>query len=323
MTHCSEVLGIGAPILDNIVLVSEEFLSSVPGRKGGMELIAYETFKEMVEKIPKGSAPIPAGCTVNIVRGLAHLGHTCTFVGKSGTDEASDFFSKSLKEIGVETSLVPSKTPTAQALCFVTPDGERTIRTYIGAAGKIKGKHLSADLFAQTRHVHIEGYCVYYGDLIDQVMEKARKNNATVSIDLGSFETVERFADHFRAIIAGGIDILFANDKEALALTCQTPKEACSSLYTITNKTVVVTEGARGCWVMGRDLDAPVHCDAYPVEKVVDTTGAGDTFACGFLHGFLSRLPTLECARKGSLAASMVIQIKGTNLSKSDWLKIE
>jgi sugar/nucleoside kinase (ribokinase family) len=317
-----EVLGIGAPLMDHFLPVSEEFLSQISGRKGGMEQVSDGKFREIMDKIHSQSTPIPAGCTVNIVKGLAHLGHSCKFLGKAGQDVTADAFSKYLESIGVKTDIIPSKTPTAQALCLVTPDGERTIRTFIGAAGKIKAKHVSDELFENVRHAHIEGYCIYRGDLIDRVVELAHKNKVSVSMDLGSFETVEHFKDHFFEIIKKKVDILFANDKEAKALTQQSPKEACQTLGKFC-ETVVITEGPRGCWVTSKDLEDPIHCDAQPVEKVVDTTGAGDAFACGFIHGFLNRLSTMECAQRGGLAASMMIQIQGTNLSKSAWVQLK
>jgi sugar/nucleoside kinase (ribokinase family) len=322
MAAPSRILGIGAPLVDNVVLVPEDFLSKISGRKGGMELIAYEKFKEIMDKIPERPVTTPAGCTVNIIKGLAHLGHQCTLVGKFGRDDAAAALTQYLEAIGIRAALIPSKTPTAQALCLVTPDGERTIRTCIGAAGKIKGKHISDEVFEGICHVHIEGYSIYYGTLMDRIIDLAHKHNVTVSMDLGSFETVETFSDHFRALIAKGIDVLFANDKEAFALTGKTPREACLDLST-SCPFVAVTEGPYGCWVTGKDLKEPFHCDAEPVGSVVDTTGAGDSFACGFLHGFLLKQSTIECAHKGGLAASMVIQIKGTDLPKSDWLRIK
>lgn len=317
-----EVLGIGAPLMDHTLLVSEEFLSQVSGKKGGMELVTHEKFCEILQKIPSQETPIPSGCTVNIIKGLAHLGHPCKFVGKAGKDGSSASFSQYLGSIGIETALISSKTPTAQALCLVTPDGERTLRTFIGAAGKIKANHISDELFKNVRHVHIEGYCIYYGDLIDRVMDLAHRNNVTISMDLGSFETVERFKDHFFQIISEGVDVLFANEREAIALTQKSPQEACLVLSKLC-KTVAITEGPLGCWIKDKDLESAVHCDAFPVEQVVDTTGAGDSFACGFLHGYLNHEPLIECARKAALAASMMIQVRGTNLPKSAWLQIQ
>jgi sugar/nucleoside kinase (ribokinase family) len=317
-----EVLGIGAPLMDHILPISEKFLSQISGKKGGMERVSYKKFCEIIDAFQEQPSPVPAGCTVNIIKGLVHLGHSCKFLGKVGVDETSAVFSKYMKDIGVKTALISSKTPTAHALCLVTPDGERTIRTFIGAAGKIKAKHISEEAFKGIRHVHIEGYCIYYGDLIDRVVELAHKNNVSISMDLGSFETVKQCKSHFIEILNKGIDILFANDKEANAFTHQSPQESCLTLNTLC-KTVVITEGPRGCWIKDNDLKEPVHCDAQSVEKVVDTTGAGDSFACGFLHGYLNHLPTMDSVRKGVAAASMMIQIRGTNLPRSSWLQIK
>ncbi len=316
------VLGIGAPLLDHIIPVPEEFLSQVPGSKGGMELVSSSQFDQIIQNCGERSNPIPAGCTANIIKGLALMGHPCKFVGKAGVDEASQFFKRYFEEIGVTSNLIPCKTSTAQAACLVTPDGERTIRTYIGAAGKIKAKHINESFFKSIRHVHIEGYSIYYGDLMDKVIDLAKENKVTISMDLGSFETVKLFKERFQHVLSHGVDFLFANEKESEALVGADAQAACQILGQLCN-VVVITEGAKGYWVKDRQLQSPVHGDAHPVEQVVDTTGAGDSFACGFLHGFLEDLPILECARKGAFAASKAIQIQGTAMSKETWLQIK
>lgn len=317
----SSILGIGAPLMDNAFLVSDDFIATIPGEKGGMRLISHDEFTDIRKKIDAETIPIPAGCTVNVIRGLAHLGHSCIFHGKAGTDKVADVFKKNLENVGVRTALIPSKTPTAQVLCLITPDGERTLRSFIGAAGEIQPEDIQEELFTNVRHVHIEGYCMYYGELFDKVVNLAKKHNATVSMDLGSFETVQHFKDHFFRIIKSGVTVLFGNEKEAQVLTDKPADKACRELAKLCD-VVSITEGSKGCWVQGRGLDAPVHCDAEVVDKVVDTTGAGDSFASGFLHGYLTQSPLVECARKGAKAASMMIQIRGTDLPHSEWLKI-
>lgn len=316
------VLGIGAPLLDYVFPVSEEFIQKISGDKGGMELVSFDQFNQIVQDTGQQSDPIPAGCTANIIKGLAQMGHPCKFLGKAGQDCLSIDFKKYFEKIGVTTELIPSRSPTARAACLVTPDGQRTIRTFIGAAGRIQSKHVTEDIFKDTRHVHIEGYAIHYGDLMDKVLDLSKKNNLTISMDLGSFETVRHFRDHFQEIIKKGIDILFANETEAEALVQKKPKEACCSLAE-SCRTVVITEGAHGYWVKNKELKDPVHGDVIPIEKLVDTTGAGDSFACGFLYGFLEHLSVLECARKGAIAASKIIQIQGTNLSPETWLQIK
>lgn len=319
-----EVLGIGNPILDHSIPVSDEFLASLSGRKGGMELISLDQCNHILASTKALQRPIPSGCTVNVIRGLAHLGHSCRFVGKAGgADPISGIFSSTLQDIGVYSTLIPSKAATAHALCLITPDGERTLRTFIGAAGKLKPKHISEDLFKNVRHVHTEGYGMYHEGVIEKIVDLAHKKGLSVSMDLGSFETVERYKERFLQIIhQHGVNVLFANENEASVLTHQSPEEACQTLSSFC-ESVVVTQGAHGCWSKGKDLERPIHTDAEQVKNVVDTTGAGDTFAAGFIHGYLAHLPTATCAQKGSFVAAKVVQIQGVDLPKSEWIKIK
>lgn len=320
-----EVLGIGAPLVDHTVDVSEEWLAATyPGGKGGRQAIAQEEFAKFLAQLAGKEVHVtPAGCTVNLLKGLACMGHTCKFVGKIGKDGLSSVFSRNLKSVGITLELLPSALPTARALCLVTPDGERTLRTCLGAAGALVAAEIRPQLFKHVRHVHIEGYSIYCRGLIEKVVDLSKKLGLSISLDLGSFDTVEKFKGCFTSILRKKVDVVFGNAREACSLTgASSTERACMALGKLTGGTVAVTEGARGAWVTDSQMKTPFHCDAEPINKLVDSTGAGDAFASAFLHGYLCGLPAVVCARFGAKAGALVVQVNGAELPKASWKSV-
>jgi len=312
------ILGIGAPVVDHIIRVSEEYIQNLQGGKGGMVLIDHDTLTQLLTDLGGEASLLAGGSCSNTIKGLANFGHSCALWGKVGKDPSRQVFIDSMIDQKVIPLMHTSDTPTAHALCLVTPDGERTMRTYLGASSEMSEKDLDPSIFDTVTHLHLEGYNLFKGNLVEKSIELAKTAGATVSFDLASYEIVNSFKDRIIDILRNGVDIVIANADEARALTGLPPETSCHTLKGLCD-TAIVLFGEGGCWV-GQG-DQVIHGPAFPV-KPVDTTGAGDLFASGFLHGFFNDLPLNECARLGNLTGSAVVQVLGAEIPPTAWKRI-
>lgn len=307
----ARVFAIGSPVVDYLT-----FVRSLDFPKGGMIAASYEEFKSLHKK--HNWTLCSGGSATNTLKGLHHLGHDCTLIGKIGTDEAADYFTRHTHELGLKTELVFSETPTTQALVFITPEGERTFRTYLGAGAELKASDLHGDLFKEAALLHMEGYIFN----AEEVAEKAASlipQKTLLSLDLSSYETV--IAHHKRLIpfITEHVDILFANRLEAYELTHENPMNSARLLQDLA-PTIVITDSDKGCYIGSEG--AVIHIPAYPINPL-DSTGAGDIFASGFLHGKLKGRTLDDCAKMGHRLAHEVIQIIGTEIAPPTWRALQ
>lgn len=314
-----DILGIGGPILDQILRVSETYLQEVPGKKGGMEPINFETLEKIIHGSKALPVTVPGGSTRNTLHGLSRFGEKCALIGMIGKDERGELYKKLLEEQSILPLLIESPFPTAIVLALVTPDGERTMRTFQGASVHIRGQHLDPELFKKPKIVHLEGYTLFNDDLTETAMRLAKEYNAKVSFDLASFEIAKSFKEYILFLLKNYVDIIFANQDEVFALTGEkNPEVACNYLGSLC-ETAVVLMGKDGCWVSHRG--ATLHCPAYPVQPL-DTTGAGDLFASGFLHGYIRDYPINICAHYGAIAGRAVVQVMGPIIPHDAWQEI-
>lgn len=314
-----DILGIGAPILDQVMKVSDGYLSTLEGTKGGMMPVSFDSLQNIIAGGGGQVISVPGGCARNTLHGLSRFGERCALLGMVGLDERGKEYKKRLDEQSIHSLLVESSTPTAIVLSLVTPDGERTMRTFQGASTEMRGLHLDPKLFVCPKLVHLEGYTLYNEDLAESAMRLAKAHGAKVSFDLASFETVRRFKGHILYLLENYVDIVFANQEEiSVLLGERDEKKACSFLGGMCELSVVLM-GPQGCWV--NHEEALVHCPAYPVEPL-DTTGAGDLFASGFLHGFMRGYPPHICAHYGAIAGRAVVQVMGPVIPHDSWEEI-
>lgn len=313
-----DVLGIGCPVIDQVLAVGDDFLEHVPGAKGGMVLVDYKTLSSIIQRSNIPPLILPGGSSANTIRGLARLGHKCAFVGKIGKDDMGKRFIDSLQDLDITPLLIYTHTPTAQALCLITPDSERTLRTFLGAGTEMTHDDLQPDFFSDVKHVHIEGYTLYNGQLTERAMVLAKEAGAKVSFDLGSFEVVSHFKEEIIRLVSRYVDVLFGNRDEMQQLTQLAPDKAIDVLRDLC-ETSIVLMGGDGCLV-ARGIQK-VHCPALAVD-VVDTTGAGDLFISGFLHGYLQGHSLEESARYGILTGAHVVQVQGVDIPIHAWENI-
>lgn len=310
-----DVLGVGAAIVDNIIEVEESYLDQIPGEKWGAEPVDHESLIKIIEESGKVPSQIVGGSCANAIKGLSRLGRKCALTGRVGADAPGRMVQEDLEKNGVKVHFINSTTPTGGVVSMIVPDGRRTLRCYTGASQEMVGEDMDRELFESAEWVHIEGYTLLMHPLTEKVMQLAKETNTKVSFDLASFELVEAFHDKIVHYLKQYVNVVFCNADEASALAHRSEKNACEWMKKLVDVAVVMM-GAEGCWVGSGDL-----LEQYPAipVKPIDTTGAGDLFASGFMHGYLGGKKLRECARYGAIVAKEVVQVVGTEIPDERW----
>jgi len=315
-----EVLSLGAAIVDHFFMISDEQLRTITltAEKGTWAPIDYETLCTILKRNPDAFQIVPGGTAVNVMKGLSHFKHPCRVVGKIGSDDKGEFYLRMMRKLGIDAQLEEGKLPTGQSICFITPDAERTFLTYLGSSHSLTDMKLEDHLFEGVRLFHLEGFQLVDPDLTITALKKAKRAGMTISMDLANIEIVRRNKDFLLKILPKYVDIVFCNEQEAKELFGLPAKEACSALANFC-EVAVVTMSERGCWTQsGNSL---FYTPAFNV-KAIDSTGAGDLFASGFLHGFLCEEPLQKCSWLGSLVSSYVVKVVGAEIPQALWKEI-
>ena len=315
MTHDAELdlLGIGNAIVDVLAHCDDAFLEAEGLVKGSMNLIEVEESNGLYDRMGPG-VEVSGGAAANSMAGAASFGSRVAYVGKIRDDQLGAVFQHDIRAAGVHfaTPIAPDGPPTARSLILVTPDAHRTMSTYLGAAVELGPEDIDTDLVARCAVTYLEGYLwdkPRAKDAFRVAMAAARGAGRRVSLTLSDSFCVERHREEFRALVNDQVDILFANEEEILALTLTRDLGTAVAAVRGRSEIVVVTRSEHGSMVV--TADDTVEVPAAPLERLVDTTGAGDLYAAGFLHGITHGRPLAECAALGSLAASEVISHLG------------
>jgi sugar/nucleoside kinase (ribokinase family) len=315
-----KVLGMGNALVDIITtLTNDEILATFGLPKGSMILVDHETSNFLNAEtagLPKQKAS--GGSAANTIHGLAHLGVETGFIGMVGDDDLGNFFFKDMKNKQINPILFKSIRETGRAMAFVSPDSERTFATYLGAAIELSTKDLDSNIFAGYDYLYIEGYLVQNHQLIEKALRIAGKNGLKVCIDLASFNIVEEHRVFFLEMIRKYVDILFANNFEAESLTGEKPENAIQLLGEMTEIAIIKT-GATGSLVYS---EGALNRVGVRPSTPVDTTGAGDMYAAGFLFGLIHKQPLEICGKIGATIAGKVIEVYGAKMDESTWEKL-
>lgn len=315
------ILGIGNALMDVVVkLTDDQVLAANNLPKGSMTLVNAETSKHIDEQTGSFEKLLtPGGSVANSVHGLAQLGAQAGFIGKVGTDELGSIYFNELMKIGAIPELFKSEqTPTGRAMALVTPDGERTFGTFLGAAIELTPADLTANLFEGYDIAYIEGYLVQNHDLIRKAVYLAKEAGMLVALDLASYNVVEQNIDFLKEVVTNSVDILFANEDEAKAFTGKEPEDALIELSELVD-IAVVKIGSKGSLI--KQGSQRIHIEAIE-STCVDTTGAGDLFASGFLYGVSKELPLERCGQLGAITAGYVIRTYGARMDNETWSEI-
>ena len=314
------ILGIGNALVDVLTKVdNEQILSELHLPKGSMQLLSTEAYAEVTRRMQALPTKLTTGGSAcNTLLALSHLDAPTGMIGKIGDDENGRFFASYFAQRGISTRLLHDSRPTGVASTFITPDGQRTFGTYLGAAARLTADELQQAWFEGYDYFYIEGYLVQNHDLVLRAIELAHAAGCEVCLDLASYNIVEADLDFFRALMPS-IDIVFANEQEAQALTGLEARAALDALAA-TCHIAVVKIGKHGVWAChGTEV---AHCQARDVPVVVDTTAAGDYFAAGFMHALAAGEPLATCIARGSLLAGHIIEVVGTELPDATWKQL-
>jgi adenosine kinase len=309
-----DVLGIGNAIVDVLARAEEDFLLAQGMRKGAMALID-EARAQAIYDAMGPAVEMSGGSAANTIVGLASLGGRAAFVGKVKADGLGKAFRHDIRSAGVAFATAPAADGPSTGRCYVlvTPDGERTMNTYLGAAQDLHPGDIDADVIASSAVIYLEGYLwdpKHAKEAFLKAAKIAHGAGRKVALTLSDAFCVDRWRDEFLQLMRSGtVDLIFANEAELQSLYQSSDFDAAVAALRADIDIAVVTRSEKGCLVMGPDGVEAVP--AFPVERVVDTTGAGDLFAAGFLSGLASGADDRTCGRLGALAAAEVIQHLG------------
>ncbi len=311
-----KILGIGNAIVDVICKVDDSFILQNNLTKSTMKLFFDENeFKNLLTNL-KIEKTVSGGSVANSIVGLSQLGNKVGFIGKVSDDEFGNNYEEGLKKENVEYfySKKKEKLPSGTCLILVTPDSERTMCTFLGIAGKINENDVSSDAIKKSEIIFLEGYLWDEGEP-KKAFDKAINNANKVAMTLSDIFCVERHKEEFLNLVKNKLDIIFANEKEILSLIDGKSIDDAISFSKNLNKNIIITRGAEGAITINKE--EVVEHSAKKNLEIIDLTGAGDSFAAGYLHGVINNLSLKECLVHGTELSSKIIQQFGARINKN------
>jgi len=310
------VVGIGNAIVDVLVQIDDMFLKKHKLEKGHMTLIEEDEAKNLYQTMGP-AIEMSGGSAANTIAAYASLGGSSGFIGKVSNDQLGDVFKHDIQSAGVyfETQPLEDGPPTARSHILVTPDAERTMCTFLGSSVWFSPSDLNQKLIESAEIIYLEGY------LFDRSRAKAAFTIASeiahtaekkVALTLSDSFCVQRHREEFIELVKNHIDILFCNEDEIKTLFETLDLEDAVSAIKGCCDLVIITQGSNGSLIISGDEE--LHVPACPVQEIIDTTGAGDLYAAGFLFGYTQKLPLLTCGKMGAIAAAEVIQHLGARV---------
>ena len=310
------VIGIGSALVDILTRIdNDDILKELDIRKGSMHLVD-EKSTSIIEKRLENyeSSMAPGGSAANTIHALSKMGIESGFISFIGKDEIGKFFENSMSSVGVKSYLFHTDTASGTARTIISADGERTFATNLGASLELNERVITSDIFKQWDYCYVEGYLIANKPVFVKTISTAKACGCKVVLDLASFNVVEENRDFLNELLPQ-IDIIFANEEEAKALTLMSAEE---SLHYIAEKVeiAVVKVGKNGSLIKRGNEIVQIGCNKI---DVVDTTGAGDMYAAGFLYGLINDYDLESCGIIGNHLAESIIQVIGAKMDEDRW----
>jgi len=317
----NRVLGMGNALVDVMTrLKDDKILKEFSLPKGSMQLVS----KEFSNRLLAGTLGLErkqssGGSAANTIHGLANLGIETGFVGKIGQDEIGEFFESDLEENGIIPLLFHDLEESGRSIALISQDSERTFATFLGAAVDLHEEDIDSDMYEGYNYFYIEGYLVQNRVLFEKALRLAKSNNLIVALDLASYNVVAENKKFLTEMIREYVDILLANESEAESLTGRAADKALPDLAEMAD-IAVVKLGGNGSRIKSGDKE---HEIGIIDVRAVDTTGAGDLYAAGFLYGLCQNQDLKKCGELGALLGGTVTEIIGAKLSDGQWSKVK
>lgn len=317
-----KIIGIGNALTDVLInLQNDEILTRFGLPKGSMSLVDAS----LQRQISEATADLPhtlslGGSAGNTIRAIAKLGCPAGFIGKVGRDDTGDFLVRALENLAIEPKIYRGVHHSGICVSLVSTDGERTMATHLGAALELAAGDIGEGIFEGYDCLYIEGYLVQNHELITRAVEYARRCGMRVAIDLASFNVVEENLGFLHELVEKYVDILFANEDEARVFTGEADPQNALELIAAKCDLAVVKIGIKGAYI--RQDGQTTHVGILKAATRVDTTGAGDFYAAGFLYGLCNGLSLRQCGTIGAIAAGKVIEVIGTTFADDVWDEI-
>jgi sugar/nucleoside kinase (ribokinase family) len=315
------LLGIGNALVDILVRIEDDRLLAELGlSKGGMTLIDREGVRLILDKTAHlDHHKSSGGSSANTVAGLARLGMPVGFIGTVGDDEFGHFFRSDMLSMSVETHLYEGDSETGKSISLISADAERTMATFLGAADELFKCDINGDVFRGYDYFLAEAYLIPYRELIDTVFRKAKESRCEIVMDLSSFSTVEENREYLDSLLSEYVDIVLANEDEARTFTKkEDPREALAEIAKRC-KIAVVKCGEKGSYIQHRSRQFRI--DPIPI-KAVDSTGAGDLYAAGFMYGLMNGHSVDVSGKMGSCVGGKVVEVIGAKMHDQKWEEI-
>lgn len=312
-----KVLGMGNALVDIITRIGDDsILNNFGLPKGSMTLVDLDTSNYIhSETAGMSKSKASGGSAANTIHGLAHLGIETGFVGTVGNDDMGKFFKKDMQVNKIKPILFRTINETGRAMALISKDSERTFATYLGAAIDLSAEDISHSVFKGYDYFYIEGYLVQNPALFEKALRLASQSGLKICLDLASYNVVDANVDFFKSMISKYVDILFANEEEIKSLTGKSPEEGADEISKLCEQ-VVIKLGAEGSFCVCKE--GSVRIGVRP-SKAIDTTGAGDLFAAGFIYGRIKGLPVEICGKIGAILAGRIIELIGAKMDEANW----
>lgn len=314
------VIGIGNALVDVIILLeNDDLLKQFGLSRGSMTLVdsnlsskIYESTNHLKKEIATG------GSVANSIHSLKKLGGNCGYLGKIGNDELGKIFKDEFVSNHIQTHLFTSEMDTGRVMGLISTDSERTMATFLGAAAELKPEELRGSEFSGYAWLYIEGYLVFNQILIEAAIDLARNEGLKIAIDLSSYNVVEANLDFLKRLIREKVDMVFANEEEALAFTGKQPEFALDEIASMC-EIAIVKIGKDGSLI--RKGNEKVTIGSINA-KAIDTTGAGDNYAAGFFYGLTNGYSLEKCGKIAAYLSGKAVEVIGAKLPEIDWQEI-
>ena len=316
-----KIAAVGSALVDICLSENDAFVEATGAAKGGMTIVSNERIRELVAKSDNKPVIVPGGSACNTIHGIGRLGNPAYFIGKRGNDELGILFEQGISAHGIEPVLQVSDTPTGNVLSIITPDAQRTMFTFLGASSETDPGSITPELFTDVALVHVEGYLLFNHDLIRATLDAAKTAGSLVSLDLASFTVVEAAKELLGELCEKYVDILIANEDEARAFTGENDEQAALKALRARADLAILKVGKRGSYIGHGENSIAV--ERMGDGSAVDTTGAGDLWAAGFLYGLVNGYPLETCGRLGSACGYEVCQVIGAQIPGEGWERIK